>query len=279
MAYKVYRYTFPNGKYYIGKTKTSIEQRAGSNGCRYTDKTLVGRAIRKYGWINIKKEILFDNLSENEANKKERECIKQFNALDRRFGYNLTRGGDGGHSVYRVVSDETKRKIGEKNRQRLIGRKVPKERVDRMKQSLKGHTVTEETREKIRLANTGKHHSEETKRKLSEINRNRDPAIREKISQSLKKTGAERATKRKETLRRKHPEGIHLSDEHKAKLSVAMRGKKKSEETKAKMRKPKSPETVEKMRAAQRISHRARKLGMTYKEYTEQQLTKMIGGK
>lgn len=279
MAYKIYRYTFPNGKYYIGKTKTSIEQRAGSNGCRYNDKTLVGRAIRKYGWINVKKEILLDNLSEAEANKQEREFIKRFNTTNFAFGYNLTRGGDGGQSIYRVVSAETRKKIGENSRKKLKGRKVPEEQVERMRKTLTGHIVTQETRKKIRKANTGKTHSAETKRKLSEINRNRDPAILEKISQSLKKSGAERAAKRKETLRRKHPEGIHLSEEHKAKLSVAMKGKKKSEETKAKMRKPKSPETVEKMREAQRISHRARKLGMTYKEYKEQQLTNLAGGK
>jgi Xaa-Pro aminopeptidase len=138
---------------------------------------------------------------------------------------------------------------------------------------------TPEWIERQRKMMKGTHLSDETKRKLSEINRNRDPAILEKISQSLKKSGAERAAKRKETLRRKHPEGIHLSAEHKAKLSAAMKGRKKSEETKAKMRKPKSPETVEKMREAQRISHRARKLGMTYKEYKEQQLTNLVGGK
>ena len=279
MSYKIYRYTFPNGKYYIGKTKTSIEQRAGSNGCRYNDRTLVGRAIRKYGWINVKKEILLDNLSETEANKQEREFIKRFNTTNFAFGYNLTRGGDGGQSIHRVVSAETRKKIGENSRKKLKGRKVPKEQVERMRKTLTGHIVTQETREKIRKANIGKTHSAETKRKLSEINRNRDPAILEKISQSLKKSGPERAAKRKETLRRKHPEGIHLSEEHKAKLSVAMKGKKKSEETKAKMCKPKSQETVEKMREAQRISHRARKLGMTYREYKEQQLTNLMGGK
>ena len=34
--YKIYKYTFPNGKIYIGKTKNSIEQRAGHNGYKYS---------------------------------------------------------------------------------------------------------------------------------------------------------------------------------------------------------------------------------------------------
>lgn len=94
--YKIYKYTFPNGKIYIGKTKNSIEQRAGYNGCRYGMNTLVGRAIHKYGWINVVKEILVDDLTEQEANKEERRLIKQYNSTDKSIGYNLTRGGDGG---------------------------------------------------------------------------------------------------------------------------------------------------------------------------------------
>ena len=269
MAYKIYRYTFPNGKIYIGKTKTSIEQRAGSNGCRYGDDTLVGRAIRKYGWINVIKEILYDGLTENEANKRERELIKQFNSTNSSIGYNLTRGGDGGVSVTRTLSESTRKKIGAKNSIALRGRKLPQEQVERMRKTLMGHTVSVETREKIRIANLGKHHSEDTKKKLSEINRNRSPELREQIRQSLKKSQKRRTEKRLQTMRERYPDGFKLTECHKKKLSDKLKGVPKSEETKQKMRKPKSPEHIENMKRARKLLVEAKKLGMTYKEYKE----------
>lgn len=265
--YKIYVYTFPNGKVYVGKTKTSIEQRAGSNGCRYGDNTLVGRAIRKYGWINVKKEILVDNLSESEANKKEREIIRELDATNRLCGYNLTKGGDGGAVVNRKVSVETRKKIGRKNSVALKGRKLPDEVRAKISEATMGHEVSNETREKIRIANIGKKHSAETRQKIADANRNRSPETLEKLSQSLKKSGKERAKKRLATMCEKYPDGWMQTEESNKKRSDTMKGKPKSEETKQKMRKPKSPEAVENMRIARKRSYEAKKLGLTYREY------------
>lgn len=238
--HKLYVHIVPNGKVYVGITCKSLNTRWRKNGEGYKFHRYFWNAIQKYGWGNIQHIVLADHLSKEWACKLEQDVIQELRSNEKEFGYNLSVGGEFNSGFH--------------------------------------YKRTPEFIERQRKMITGTHHSEETKRKISEINRNRSPEIREKIRQSLLKSGAERAAKRKETLRRKHPEGIHLSEEHKAKLSVAMKGKKKSEETKAKMRKPKSPETVEKMREAQRISHKARKLGMTYKEYKEQQLTNLMGG-
>ncbi len=267
--YKIYKYTFPNGKVYVGKTKTSIEQRAGSNGCRYGDNTLVGRAIRKYGWINVKKEILLDNLSESAANKKERELIRELDANNRLCGYNLTKGGDGGAVVHRIVSKETREKIGRKNSVALKGRKLPDEVKIKISKANLGHEVSEETREKIRVANTGKTHSVETRKKISEANKNRSSETIERISRTLRKSGKVRAEKRLATMREKYPDGWTQTSESNKKRSDALKGRSKSEETTQKMRKPKSSEAIENMRMAQKRSHEARKLGLTYKEYLE----------
>lgn len=273
MPYSIYRYTFPNGKIYIGKTKTTIEQRAGSNGCRYGVNTLVGKAIHKYGWLNVKKEILRNNLSEFDANQMERQLIKQYDANNREVGYNLTRGGDGGATVGHKVSEETRRKIGERNKVANKGKKLSSESVERLRKSLTGHAVSQETREKIRQANLGKRHSEETRRKLSEINRNRDPEIIERMKMTLKKSQKVRTEKRLATMRERYPNGFVQTTESNVKRSNALRGRCKSDETKQKMRKPKSPEAVENMRIARKRSYEARKLGLTYKEYLER-----IGG-
>lgn len=93
--YKIYCYTFPNGKKYIGQTKRTIEQRAGANGYCYHDSPLVHNAIQKYGWDNIKKEILEDSLTLEEANDREMYYIKLYQTTDENFGYNISVGGDG----------------------------------------------------------------------------------------------------------------------------------------------------------------------------------------
>lgn len=84
-----------NGKRYIGQTKNSVQKRWGHNGYNYTrcPNSLLGKAILKYGWDNFEHEILFTNLTKEQANAKEIELIKLFNTTDRLYGYNLTAGG------------------------------------------------------------------------------------------------------------------------------------------------------------------------------------------
>lgn len=64
--YCVYMHTFPNGKVYIGQTKQNPKYRF-KNGNGYKGCTYVYSAIKKYGWENIKHEILIDNLSREEV--------------------------------------------------------------------------------------------------------------------------------------------------------------------------------------------------------------------
>lgn len=61
--YKVYCYIFPSGKRYIGQTKTSLAVRAGPDGSNYSGCIRFWNAIQKYGWHNLKSEILADNLT------------------------------------------------------------------------------------------------------------------------------------------------------------------------------------------------------------------------
>ena len=61
-------------------------------------------------------------------------------------------------------SEETRRKIGEGNR----GKVVPKEVGRKISEAKKGIPRSEETCQKIREANLGRKHSEETRKKMSE---------------------------------------------------------------------------------------------------------------
>lgn len=90
----VYKHTSPSGKVYIGITHyEDPKYRFGRNGSYYKKGTVFRKAIDKYGWDNIKHEILYTNLSEQEAKEKEKELIKFYSDLG--ISYNMTIGGDG----------------------------------------------------------------------------------------------------------------------------------------------------------------------------------------
>ena len=95
--YKIYCHLNKiNGKRYIGQTKTSVQKRWGHNGYEYTHKSPnspFAKAINKYGWDNFEHQILFENLTKEEANQKEIELIALFKSNNENYGYNLTAGG------------------------------------------------------------------------------------------------------------------------------------------------------------------------------------------
>lgn len=124
--YLVYIHTFPNGKVYIGMTGQRPEKR-WQNGEHYEKQSLMYRAIKKYGWDNIKHETLIKGLTFEEAEQKEIELIKQYKSNNPKFGYNLC---DGGHCR-------------------------------------KSYVTSEETRQKLSLINKGKKRSLETRKKYS----------------------------------------------------------------------------------------------------------------
>lgn len=93
--YKVYKYTSPSNKIYIGITSKTLNERAKYNGCGYERCTAFWRAIEKYGWENFTCEILAQELTEEEAKRLERYYIKLYNSNNSENGYNISSGGDG----------------------------------------------------------------------------------------------------------------------------------------------------------------------------------------
>ena len=221
MSYTVYMHLLPNGKRYIGITGRSVEKRWGNNGIQYQKHTHFYNAIKKYGWDNIDHVILKKNLTKNEAFELEQYYIKLYKTTDKHFGYNKSVGGEYNSGFHYKRSPE------------FI--------------------------EYIRKINTGKHPSAETRKKLSENNGMHNPEVVERVKQSLKKSQKERTAKRLATMKQRYPNGITQTKESNIKRSLALKGKPKSEETKAKMRKPKSPEAVKNMRKAQKEAWKKRK--------------------
>ena len=130
--YSVYIHTFPNGKVYIGITSQKPEQR-WQNGNGYKFNKHLNNAIKKYGWENVKHDILFSKLTMQDAKSKEIYLIDKYQSANSKFGYNISLGGD-------VPSAETKAKISS---------------------SHIGIRPSEETRLKMRNAKLGKKQSPE----------------------------------------------------------------------------------------------------------------------
>lgn len=119
--YKVYRHTTPSKKVYIGITQQQPAKR-WQNGYGYVSNIVFHRAIEKYGWDNIEHEIVFDGLTVDEAKSIEIELIAKHRSTDRKYGYNVTSGGDS--AVSRPHTDAEK----QKRREAWTGAKNPNAR-------------------------------------------------------------------------------------------------------------------------------------------------------
>lgn len=99
MKYRVYIHTvLKNNKKYVGlSTKENINDR-WKNGKGYMGQKVFYNAILKYGWENISHQV-FECDTEAEMKYLERYLIAYYNTTDRRYGYNVTEGGDGHSGV------------------------------------------------------------------------------------------------------------------------------------------------------------------------------------
>ena len=80
-----------NDKIYIGITN-NYKRRWREHKTNHNPKSIIAKAIQKYGENNFKFEVLFQGLSLEESEEKEIEMIKKFNSLVPN-GYNISKGG------------------------------------------------------------------------------------------------------------------------------------------------------------------------------------------
>lgn len=120
--YFIYKYTFPNGKVYIGQTYK--ESRRFGRVSSYKN-MLVRKAMDKYP--NFEKDII-EYCSKSNVDEREQFYIKLFNSMNKQFGYNLCSGG----SFNKVLSDETKKRISEKHK----GKKLSKEAIEKLSKAV-----------------------------------------------------------------------------------------------------------------------------------------------
>lgn len=122
-TYIVYCHTnLMNGKKYIGITCQDIRDRWRLNGTGYKNQKKFYNAIEKYGWDAFAHEILYTNLTEEQAKIIEQSLIEKYDAI--KNGYNVLKGGNVTHH-----SSETISKIRESH----IGHKPSKDTIQKMK--------------------------------------------------------------------------------------------------------------------------------------------------
>lgn len=153
--WSVYKHTSPSGKIYIGITKQKPEYR-WRDGKGYKNNIHFYNAIKKYGWDNFSHEVLFTSLTQDEAERIEKELVREYRCTDIRKGYNVAEGGH-------ALSPESRKKIGDTRRARNIrpwneGGHFSDEARAKMSRSRKGrptHPWTDEQKERVRQSKLG----------------------------------------------------------------------------------------------------------------------------
>lgn len=113
-----------NNKIYIGQTN-NIKKRWSNHKCGNNSNMIIARAIKKYGVENFKFEILYRNLSLEEANIKEIQLIKEKNSRVPN-GYNIASGGDRIDGYSRYGADNSNAHLSEEEAQYILNnRNIP----------------------------------------------------------------------------------------------------------------------------------------------------------
>jgi group I intron endonuclease len=147
-----------NGKIYIGQDSKNNPKYLGSG-------IILKQAIKKYGTINFKKEVLETCKTIDDLNYKEKYWIEKLKTNNQEIGYNISFGGQTGWMLGLKHSEETKNKFSLDRKGKLVGDK----------NGMYGKKHSEESKKKMskpqfgdKNGMYGKKHSEESKKKISD---------------------------------------------------------------------------------------------------------------
>lgn len=226
-----------NGKIYIGKDKNNNPAYLGSG-------KILHLAFQKYGIENFNKEILEECETLEDLNEREKYWIGFYNSTDRKIGYNIALGGNGGNTISKHPNkDEIRSKHSEwmKQNNPARGRKKTEDEIERWKESFIGKYRDENN------PNFGSKRTESSKDKMSKTRKkwwnNLSDGEREDISKKISEAnkGKEGYWKGKnndvhsEWMKQNNPmKGKTHTDDIKQRISEANK-KPKSEETKRKL--------------------------------------------
>jgi group I intron endonuclease len=156
-----------NNKIYIGKSKYNNEKYLGSG-------IALENAKKKYGIHNFNKEIIEEVDCEKKLNLLEKFWIHKLKSYDKKIGYNIAEGGNGGNTRAGFTDDEleeyyNKLSYGVKNSDKYLKAVEKKTGVKKPKHSEKMKKLYKEGR--LNVGKNTKPFSDETKLKISEKNK------------------------------------------------------------------------------------------------------------
>lgn len=184
-----------NGKKYVGMTN-NIARRWRNNGIEYKPsenerQRPFWNAIKKYGFANFDHEIVKEVATFEEACQEEINTIAEYHTTDRKYGYNVAAGGNGGkiyqehprgmlgkhhseefkarHSALTAQMQREGKMAWKNGHPRgMLGKHHTAEHNAAMSEKMKGRVITAETRAKMSQAFRGRKLSPEACRHMSE---------------------------------------------------------------------------------------------------------------
>lgn len=157
-----------NGKVYVGYTSKEITERFNTH-IKNSKKKINRRlydSMNKYGYDNFTITKLDETEYIKSAQELESWYIHIFKSKNRKYGYNMTNGGDGGYTLSEWTDDD-KEKL-------YLQQKQNREKTLMNRYGIDHHTKLDWVKEKISDSKKGKRLSEEHKKRVSET-------IKEKI--------------------------------------------------------------------------------------------------
>lgn len=167
-----------NGKIYVGKDSKNNPNYYGSG-------ELITKAIKKYGKENFNKEILEVCSSLDELNEREKFWITQMDSRNKKIGYNIAEGGNGG-ILWNGDAPNTGVEFSEIHKYKISN-------------SLSGRVLSDGHKNNISLNHAdvsgennpmfGKKHTDEVKNIISKTNKGRKLSKETKVLMSKQKLG------------------------------------------------------------------------------------------
>ena len=144
-----------NKKIYIGITGQKPERR-WRNGQGYKTSTYFYNAIQKYGWDNFEHIILQFNLTQQEAEEKEKYYIQKYNTLNDTYGYNIKKGG----KLNQGLSKQGRKKISQSSKKNWQNPEFKQKQSQKTKKqwqdiSFKEKQYNQKTSKKVQCIETG----------------------------------------------------------------------------------------------------------------------------
>ena len=153
-----------NDKIYVGKTGMNFGDRWDSHKSLLNnnkhDNPYLQRAWNKYGQDSFE-FIILEDCDVAVLEDREKYYIKLYK--EQGLAYNIHDGGNEGYNLGKHLSEETKRKIGEKNKVNGMGRKVSEETKQKMSQ-------THKNKKYKAMSDEGRKNLQKAKQKYCEAN-------------------------------------------------------------------------------------------------------------